>query len=156
MLAVPSEKISWEQPLDHFKCYPATGSSLDEEVQLVDQFGNITATVLDPYCFANPVGKLYSEQYTFPSNWNHHLTLYNLDTEDWGFWEVTVDNQFGKDQLLYLDGPYYLAVPTKKEDQGMPVDLDHFLVYYAYGDSFSASVNLWDQWTMGDRTVNEA
>ena len=157
MLAVPSEKISWEKPLDHFKVYPATGSSLDEDVLLVDQFGNITATVLDPCYFANPVAKIYNEQGIYPSNWDNHLTLYNLDTEDYGFWELTVNNQFGKDQLLFVEGPLYLAVPTKKADQDMPVGLDHFLVYEAFGAPFSASVALMDQWIPGlEKSVDEA
>lgn len=159
-LAVPSEKISWEKPLDHFKVYPAMGSSLDDEVQLVDQFCNITTTVLDPWFFANPVAKVHDQAGTFPSDWNHHLTFYNLSyvapPDAW--WEVTVDNQFGNGQTLRVTGPVYLAVPTRKGDQGMPVGLDHFLVYEVMWSDpeIYTSVGLWDQWTDSTRDVEGA
>jgi len=157
MLAVPSEKISWEQPLDHFKVYPATGSSLNDEVLLVDQFGTINTTVLDPWFFANPVAKIYNEQVTFPANWNHHLTFYDLSYEapPEAVWEVEVNNQFGNGQQLVVYGPVFLAVPTQKEFLGMPVGLDHFLVYEVMvSDAFSGSVYLMDQWTDSTRDVD--
>jgi hypothetical protein len=159
MLAVPSEKISWEKPLDHFKVYPATGSSLNDEVLLVDQFVTLNTTVLDPWFFANPVTKFYNEQVTFPANWNHHLTFYDLSYEapPEAQWNVEVDNQFGKGQKLVVSGPLYLAVPTQKYPLGMPVGLDHFLVYYVMQcDPFTADVGLTDQWTDSTRYVDFA
>ena len=143
-LAVPSQKISWEQPLDHFKTYwadwpegpPPPGFPVD--VQLEDQFITewldepLSATVLEPYLFANPVDKWHGEVMTPISNWNNHLTFYSIEPDaDPQLWEVTVTNQFdpGVNQKLWVVGPVMLAVPTQKEGHDPPVDLDHFLVY---------------------------
>jgi hypothetical protein len=145
-LAVPSQKIDWEQPLDHFKGYWAEWADeppmYEVPVQLEDQFVTINATVLNPYLFANPVDKWYDEGVGTPiSDPRNHLTFYDIVyKEDPQVWEVEVTNQFGKDQLLLVEGPFWLAVPTTKADHGEPVDLDHFLVYevlgydYEYGE----------------------
>jgi len=157
-LAVPTQKISWEQPLDHFKTYWADWEEAPpmygENVWLEDQLVTINATVLDPYLFANPTNKVRiveeEEEVTPISNWNNHLMLYFIDYEGVPMtWEVTVNNQFGPDQVLYIEGPYLVAVPTRKGPQDPPKDLDHFLVYlvvdyYWYPDE---EVYLWDQWT---------
>jgi hypothetical protein len=166
-LAVPSEKISVEQPLSHFKCYwgtwaEAPPTTFPAEVQLEDQLiadwldESLNATVLDPWLFANPVEKtriLGEEEFEWTpvSNWNNHLTFYNIIyVEGPQVWEVTVNNQFGNEQLLLIAGPFYLAVPTQKGDQDPTADLDHFLVYdvidydYLYPE---AQVYLWDQFT---------
>ena len=148
LLAVPSQKIAWEQPLDHFKGYWAEWTEgpppgFPVEVQLEDQFVTMNATVHTPYLFANPVNKGLGEGegWTPISNWNNHLTLYWIEPHQAPqMWEVTVTNQFGIDQLLLVEGPFWLAVPTTKADHGEPVGLDHFLVYevldydYQYGN----------------------
>jgi len=153
LLAVPSQKISWGQPLDHFKTYwavwpmePSPPTTFPAEVQLEDQFiadwlgESLNATVYEPWLFANPVNKGISEEVWTPiSNWNNHLTFYYIGyEEDTQVWEVTVSNQFDPlgplveppvYQTLWVKGPSYLAVPTQKGDQDPPADLDHFLVY---------------------------
>jgi hypothetical protein len=149
MLAVPSEIISWEQPLDHFKWYPAFGSTVNENVQLVDQFVSINATVGTIWGFANPASKFYNLEWTYPGNKNNHLTFYWLSYEGGeGAWDVTVDNQFGTSQHLLVGNPQFLAVPTQKEDLGQPMGLDHFLCYtvYEYDTVPSVDVKLEDQW----------
>jgi len=163
-LAVPSQKIDWEQPLDHFKGYWAYWADeppmYEVPVQLEDQFVTINATVLEPYLFANPVGKWYDEGVGTPiSDPRNHLTFYDIVyEEDPQIWEVTVTNQFGIDQLLLVGGPFWLAVPTTKADHGEPVDLDHFLVYevldydYEYGE---VEVYLWDQFINRSTWVDE-
>jgi len=135
-LAVPSQKISWEQPLDHFKTYWAIWGEeppmYEVPVQLEDQFVTINAIVNEPYLFANPTHKVVfpEEEWTPISHPNYHLTFYDIEHDgDLLVWEVTVDNQFGNGQVLYVDGPFYLAVPTLKFSHGPPVGLDHFLVY---------------------------
>jgi hypothetical protein len=156
-LAVPSQKIDWEQPLDHFKCYWAEGPFLDVQVQLEDQFITdwlgepLIATVGEPYLFANPVNKWHGEVFTPISNWNNHYTFYDIYHEETPqMWEVEVTNQFGIDQFLLVGGPSWLGVPTKKGPQDPPVGLDHFLVYevleydYQYPD---ITVQLEDQFT---------
>ena len=164
-LAVPSQKISWEQPLDHFKCYGADwleGSppGFPVEVQLKDQFHEvdaITANVTAPVLFANPVEKSLGEGegWTPVSNWNNHLTFYDIDYDgDWQMWEVTVSNQFdpGVVQKLWVVGPIMLAVPTQKGLHDWPADLDHFLVYYVNEWTVTPGkpeVFLWDQFDVG-------
>jgi hypothetical protein len=163
-LAVPSQKISWEQPLDHFNTYwVAGGLPVGEEVLLEDQFTAgwlgepLSATVLEPYLFANPAYKWHGEVLTPVSNWNDHLTLYTIGyTEPPQLWEVTVTNQFGIDQGLYVAGPYWLAVPTKKLDQPPPEGLDHFLVYQVVdvsGPTPDAEVTIGDQFKVQEGYV---
>jgi hypothetical protein len=161
-LAVPSQKISWEQPLDHFKVYwgdwigeepPAT---FPVEVQLIDQFHEsdaITANVTEAVLFANPAAKGYLDEWTPISNPNNHLTFYWLeyDEELAGMWDVTVKNQFGEDQWLRVEGPLFLAVPTKKGLHDPPAGLDHFLVYEVIdwdNEPVEVIVDLWDQFTL--------
>jgi hypothetical protein len=156
-LAVPSQKISWEQPLDHFNSYwVAGGLPIGEGVLLEDQFTAgwlgepLSATVLEPYLFANPAEKWHGEEWTPISNWNNHLTLYSIGyTEGPQLWEVEVSNQFGINQELYVAGPYWLAVPTKKGVQPPPEGPDHFLVYQVVdvsGPTPDAYVTIIDQW----------
>ena len=139
-LAVPSQKISWEQPLNHFKTYwadwpfeppPEWEPPLPVDVQLEDQFVTINATVWEPYLFANPTFKGITEGDWTPI-WDakDHLTFYYIEySADPQVWEVTVNNQFGNGQVLTIAGPFYLAVPTGKLAPDWPADLNHFLVY---------------------------
>lgn len=168
-LAVPSQKISWVQPLDHFKSYVAEWMAeppmYEVPVQLEDQFITdwlgepLMATVLWPELFANPVNKWHSEVWTPVSNWDNHLTWYYLDYEEVPpVWEVTVNNQFGPGQVVYVTGPTYLAVPTKKGPHDPPMGLDHFLVYevVAGPDPLFEEIGLWDQFTSQGVTVYPA
>jgi hypothetical protein len=58
-LCVPTEKLisPGTVDIDHYKCYLATGSSVDASVLLLDQFAQATATVLDPKLFCTPASK---------------------------------------------------------------------------------------------------
>ena len=162
LLAVPSQKIAWEQPLNHFKTYwaewaggePAPGFPVD--VHLEDQFVTINATVHGPHYFANPTEKWLGEvEGTLISDPRNHLTFYDLEYDgDWQIWEVTVTNQFdpGVTQKLWVVGPVLLAVPTQKGPHDWPVDLDHFLVYFV--DDWTVTpgeleVFIWDQFDVG-------
>jgi len=169
-LAVPSQKISWDQPLDHFKTYWATWmdeppATFPAEVQLEDQFITewlgepLTALVGEPDFFANPAMKWHGEGFTPISDWDNHLTFYNLDYEEiTPVWEVTVDNQFGPGQVVYVQGPTYLAVPTKKGPHDPPVGLDHFLVYEVWPEPepLYEDISLKDQFTDQAATVYPA
>jgi hypothetical protein len=116
---------------DHFWCYWAMGMPLGEEgVQLEDQFVTINATVLEPYLFGNPAEKVHDDVTTPISDPNNHFTWYSIVYEEEPqMWEVTVQNQFGLDQMLLVGGPFWLAVPTEKVGHEMPECLDHYLVY---------------------------
>ncbi len=169
-LAVPSQKISWGQPLDHFKAYGAVWMeappvTFPADVQLEDQFITawlgepLIATVLDPELFSNPVNKGHGEVWTPVSNWDNHLTFYNLEYEEIPpVWEVTVSNQFGPDQVLLVGGPTYLAVPTKKGPHDPPMGLDHFLVYTVVSDPPVLDEEVWlsDQFTSRSSTLYPA
>jgi hypothetical protein len=168
-LAVPSEKISWEQPLNHFKTYWAEWAGeppmYEVPVQLEDQFVTINATVLWPEYFANPTNKekMVGEEefeWTPISDPKDHLTFYSIvhDLGDPLVWEVTVTNQFDPEpdpfeppiyQTVWITGPTYLAVPTQKGDYSPPDSLDHFLVYEVLDWSWYPEIDtfLWDQFT---------
>jgi len=141
LLAVPSEKVSFEQgepeplALDHFTCY-----WIYEEATLVpggvlsleDQFGAVEAELGWPLYFCNPVEKVYGGVETPILDPDHHLTLYEIYyQQEPQYWQVEVYNQFGQQELI-VQGPIQLAVPTHKLEPGLhdpPVGLDHFLLY---------------------------
>jgi uncharacterized repeat protein (TIGR02543 family) len=157
LLGVPSQKIEWEQPVNHFKTYwadwpleppPPWEPPLPVDVQLEDQFVTINATVWAPYLFANPTVKGHGEDWTPIWDPNDHLTFYYI--EPWAdpqVWEVSVDNQFGPDQVLTIAGPFYLAVPTGKLALEWPADLNHFLIYDVidHGEYLPEDVYIQDQ-----------
>jgi hypothetical protein len=139
LLAVPSTKIEILPPLlDHFKCYGAEGYCPWEYVFLKDQFlfEPLEVYVTCDWYFCNPVEKLHAGVPTPILYHDNHLTLYHIEYEaSLPWWEVTVYNQFGRQELLVSD-PAFLAVPTQKlvpGDHGPPVDLDHFLLYNVIG-----------------------
>src|SRR4030042_1734515 len=165
-LAVPSLKISWEQPLDHFKVYYVEQAApLEEEVLLEDQFITdwlgepLMATVGERIFFANPASKWHGDVWTPISNPNNHLTFYSLSSgTPPPVWWVQVDNQFGLGQELWVQGPYWLAVPTQKGPHDPPVHPDHLLVYQVIdyvGSPLAGQVLLDDQFTEESVTVYE-
>ena len=154
-LAVPSQKLAVEQPLNHFKTYLANWMAIPPptfpvEVQLEDQFGAITANITDPILFANPVRIWRIEGPTPIFNHDNHLTFYALQYADTPpVWYVQIDNQFGIGQSLWVTGPSFLAVPTQKGDHDPPEDIDHFLVYEVIDSADMHEVSeMWltDQW----------
>jgi hypothetical protein len=147
-LAVPSQKLAWEQPLDHFKCHDVVDAPLvGKPVELEDQFGTFNATVEEAVLFGNPAWKWYEEVETPISNWDHHYMFYKLYHEEVPVYRwVAVDNQFGY-QILTVSMPVLLAVPTQKEGHDPPVDLDHLLLYMVEDGPPGPDVYLWDQWT---------
>jgi hypothetical protein len=150
-LAVPSEKVSFVEQIDHFKCYhtDAEPPGAGEPIYLKDQFHTVAfpASVDLATYFCNPVEKAHGDVLTRIWHEDHHLTIYSLLYEgDPQYWGVEVDNQFGLGQLLWISGPHFLAVPTQKEGHDPPVGLDHFLIYgVTSSPSVSADVDLHDQ-----------
>ena len=167
VLAVPSQKnVPPTPPLDHFKCYNATGPMPIlpqgvEGVELLDQFHDywLEAEVLDPMLFCNPVDKLHGTD-QISSNPDNHLTVHKIVPQTPGYWTVTVDNQFneaGVQQTLEVYGPVALATPTQKlipGDHGMPKYVDHYLLYEVLeGAPLDLTVNLDDQFPPDDPGV---
>ena len=121
-------------PPDHYKFYDVYYEKepvyIGAEVLLEDQFGTFNATVGEAYWFGNPVEKEHNGATPMPiSDPNRHYTLYALEIEDFVIRDVEVSNQFQEKVVLTVEGPYYLAVPTKKEGHEMVECLNHYLVY---------------------------
>lgn len=149
-----NEYQGWEKTvrptLDNFKCYLTEGVEfLGEAVYLEDQWGGVEAMVGWDWFFCNPVEMWHDEVLMPISHPDHHLTLYGLEYEgEPQTWIVTVDNQFGIQELTVYD-PIKLGVPTQKVEPGAhepPVCLDHFLLYKVVeGTSVDVVVGLYDQ-----------
>ena len=167
-LGVPSQKIDWEPLLEHFRMYQmdfGTEPFVGEVVQLQDQFHGEPFDVLvgEGVAFCNPADKLHDDLYYPAIHYEYHLMVYNIYHEEpTQVWEVTVDNQFGDDQVLSVTGPVALAVPTHKlfpDDWGPPEGLDHFLLYDVLDFTAipAAPVWLWDQflWDFEENWVYE-
>ncbi len=156
-LIVPSEKVVPPvPPLDHFKCYNVWNATpVMEFVDVMDQFGEyLSVMVLEAEWFCNPVDK-NGEGMTNPDN---HLTVYNISTGMIpGWWNVTVDNQFGL-QKLTVYGPVALAAPTWKlypNSHGHPMYLDHYLLYAVWsGSPVNVVVSLDDEFPDMATAVN--
>ena len=144
-------------PPDHFKFYDVeweTAPEIGIDVQLVDQFGAIDATVEKAASFGNSVEKVHANILTPIGDLNRHYTLYDLSYEgEPQEYRVVINNQFQDDVELTVLGPYYLAVPTQKEDHEAPVCLNHFLVYDAYGPVVNDEVVLSDEFIQDEVAV---
>jgi uncharacterized repeat protein (TIGR02543 family) len=159
VLVVPSQKISWEPmepPLDHFRCYNWHGEMPNpgEVVELTDEFGTFNATVGLGTTLCSPVEKAVNEiaawEWVPISHPDYHLMLYMLEDIEPQEWVVTVNNQFGEQELT-VSGPGGLAVPTRKDPHGEPVGLDYFLVYeVTESPSMDVIVDLTDEFGGGD------
>ena len=159
LLAVPSTKteLSAPPPLDHFKGYTLIEPvpAAPNEIYLEDQFSAFWAEATLAWEFFNPTVKWHEGVPTelfYPDN---HLMLYDISyTGEFPDRDVFVYNQFGP-QGLVVGEPVKLAVPTQKVDppHGPPIDLDHFLLYEAFGFPIDVPVILDDQFVIGEEVV---
>ena len=110
--------------LDHFKCYEAEGDPVNVTVSLQDQFGlELLVEVEEPELFCNPVAK----DVIFPVdliNPEAHLTCYVIEDEDEVERDVILTNQFGQGQMLEVEEPELLCVPSEKTSVETVVDDD--------------------------------
>jgi len=137
--------------LDHFKCYRTTGAPPDVVVGLRDQF-DVPGVAPDktfvrfPVKFCNPVEKTTPDGVVTPiTDRDAHLEMFitapgRLEPTR----RVVVRNQFGTQRLLTY-GPELLAVPSAKNDQPPPENLDHFKCYRTYGRPKNIVLKLSDQ-----------
>jgi hypothetical protein len=139
VLAVPSGKV-WPVPppgavppptppiptdLDHFKCYLASGRSIDQPVLLKDQFvpdttPGVFAAVLQPILFCNPVQKTVPTSPVVPpvvtpiTNPIAHLVCY-VTTRRAFQSTLLYDNQFSPQLApLPVSNPDFLCAPSFK------------------------------------------
>lgn len=131
LLALPSQKLAWEQPFDHFTFYGGYGSGAEGDLYLEDQFGALEATLGDgPSFFGFPTKKEHDGIKTAIYHPDDHFAFYHLDYERTPpVWQVVVKNQFGDYQELTVTGPTLLGVPAQREGYDQPLNLDHILLY---------------------------
>jgi hypothetical protein len=136
------------KPLDHFKGYGIDVVNIpyvNETVEVGDQFGNWTATVGWGASFANPVEKTYNGVTEGILDEVCHFMGFGLEGIEPKWWRVTVDNQFGV-QNLTVYGPTALSVPTGKNSLGEPEGYNCLLNYEVIDPSpIEVVVNLTDQ-----------
>src|SRR5262245_40155385 len=141
--------------LDHFKCYlsaeiPTAAPFPGAEVFLQDQFTPagvlVPSFAYRPVRFCNPVKKTLPDGTVTPiSDMNAHLTLYTMASAVLHpTRKVVISNQFGQKRLMTTQ-PIVLAVPTAKNNQPPPDDLDHFECYRATGATLRVKPQLSDQ-----------
>ena len=115
-LAVPTQKEGHEPPvgLNHFLIYGVIeGPAVNVVVGLDDQFGDQPEVLVTaPIGFATPVQKIHGDVVTEIEDPEAHLVFYEIEEGEVQT-KVQIVNQFGA-QTLYMEGPYYLAVPSEK------------------------------------------
>jgi len=161
--------------LDHFACYiTPEHTTVTLPLVLTDTFDlPIVAGQIQMTLFCNPAAKREVSPNNIPAvpvaHPDAHLAMYAIEnTPEYNspavIRSVEVSNQFGK-QTLTTDYADYLLVPSGKElipakGQGpvtLPTqppasELDHFMCYYAQGNSVGAIVQLNDEFFNFDHT----
>ncbi len=110
-LCVPTEKLIAPGPvnLDHYRCYDATGPSIDVGVSIQDQFQQQSAIVLDPFLFCTPADK-NGEVIQNPDD---HLTIYHYTPPGASPGLMPILNQFlPAPAFIDVNEPFALAVPS--------------------------------------------
>ncbi|MCP4004725.1 MAG: hypothetical protein GY725_11060 [bacterium] len=125
-LCVPTEKLIAPGPvnIDHYKCYLASGSSIDTGVSIQDQFGQSSAIVLNPRLFCTPAaknGEVVIDDVT-------HLTCYDTTPPGPAPGAIPILNQFlPAADLLQLQEADMLCAPSTKEV--VEPEPDHYQSY---------------------------
>ena len=139
--------------LDHFMCYTVSAKAINVPVLLQDQFDQMlgiveNVNVTSPNYFCNPVKKtLPSGAVTNIIHIENHLKWYRIQTNTVPTHKLVILNQFGT-QKISTGQPRWLAVPTKKDNLGAPIQLDHFKCYTASGTALNVRVTLEDQFEL--------
>jgi hypothetical protein len=116
---VPTEKLISPGPvsIDHFKCYDASGPSLDIPIDWADQFQGIGVTVRQPILLCNPADK-NGEGISNPDD---HLVCYNADPPGANIGLIPVLNQFIPAASIDVNEPIGVCVPSSKTlPKGVP------------------------------------
>jgi len=100
---------------NHYKCYNCTGSSVNRQVTLTDQFGVWQTTATTPHYFCNPTEKRIPGGATYPIiDPNQHYVCYDLNPVDGRPFSATFKDQFTSNASLQFIQGYFLCVPTAK------------------------------------------
>jgi hypothetical protein len=98
----------------HYKCYEAQGPPMDLPVDLVDQWGGVFGSVMEPRYFCNPVIKTF-EGVTSPTlNDSLHMACYQLDPPMVVQQAFFAWDQFGLWEPLTAVTTEWLCVPSAK------------------------------------------
>jgi hypothetical protein len=104
-------------PGDHFTCYkvrPSRGAAkfASRTVTVVDQFQSVTETLVKPIRLCAPASK-NNEDPSAPQHPDHLLCYKAKSATSFGTINVSIDNQFGTDQLTVI-ARRELCVPATK------------------------------------------
>lgn len=152
---MPSDPISEQLKLDHFKVYKQYNPSDPAKVKTQSQFDKtpLPGSVGQMDYYANAASKSKSKII----NKNAHLAFYQLQQRPGPNRIVVLKNQFGLQKLL-LGRPVYLLAPSQKLEPGLtfPRRLDHFKAYKVlYGEPIHRKVSLADQFDKQESVVAE-
>jgi hypothetical protein len=141
-----------KSPPDHYKCYAAKFPKLQKlTVGLRDQFGDAQAKVLKPLYLCTPSTKGAEPLYDEAS----HLACYALKPAK-AKHKVVVHNQFGTGDVTTKKRTM-LCLPTVKNGEGDPLELDHFACYTAKFPRIEPRpVTLVDQFKTEDNQASKA
>ena len=137
--------------LDHYLVYVVVNDVTVDvpAVELSDQFGVDPGVIVGKAAlFANPVQKTHGDEVTDIKT-DEHLVFYEIYETTVSYPQVTVNNQFGDEQNLYLGDPaVLLGVPSAKKSWGE--QLDHFTYYPITEEPIPAARNV----TLDDQFVD--
>lgn len=148
-----------ERQLSHFNCHQVLEPAPNFAIAfLQDQFDRLStpaqtdiAFIFGAVQFCNPAEK----QVNVPGgvdvtplvNPFNHLTFYfMLDFPPEPNLTVAITNQFGPRQAMTVfPWAFFLGVPTQKNTEPPPDELDHFKCYFVQGEPVNRTVRLFDQ-----------
>lgn len=143
--------------IDHFLCYePNRAETFEEDIRYADQFtgkDTLSISVKGPVAFCNPVEKIRYGISEPIQNDDHHLTAYNIISQDrFGTRNVEISNQFTNNKFRLIEvreQPMRLLAPTHKRFPGRhlpPKGLSHFVCYQILNENrIGDTVDLKDQ-----------
>jgi hypothetical protein len=119
----PPPAVPGEAPnlVDHYECYQAAGSKLDEPFAISDEFSRDDAVLLHgPEAFCTPVDKIVEGLHSRVLQPDVHLACYRLEPKrSFGVPPVNVRDQFGVDLLAVEESEMFCAPSRKFEPTGL-------------------------------------
>jgi hypothetical protein len=159
-IMVPTQKFPHQKPtdLDHFKCYEATGQSINARVDLRDQFNvQDDVVVFEPFALCNPVQKSHAGVVTPIEHPDDHLVCYLIQGSQVYEW-ISIGNQFTNNTPILARYSRELCVPSEKVEIELEEKLDHFKCYYVLPIGWPPNevVDLRDQFGGGEANVGRS